>query len=65
MVYPGIRVPAKAAHTATVIFLHGLGDSPAGWVFFAQEAARQGRLKHVKFVLLRHLTSRLPLIMVW
>lgn len=50
MVYPGIRIPPKSAHTATVIFLHGLGDSPMGWVFFAQEAARQGRLKHVKFV---------------
>lgn len=50
MVYPGIRIPAKSAHTATVIFLHGLGDTPMGWTFFAQEAARQGRLKHVKFV---------------
>lgn len=50
MVYPGIRHPAKAAHTATVIFLHGLGDSPLGWTFFAEEAARQNRLNHVKFI---------------
>lgn len=48
--YPGLRIPARAAQTATVIFLHGLGDSPEGWVFLAQEAARQNRLPHVKFV---------------
>ncbi|KAG5456312.1 MAG: hypothetical protein BJ554DRAFT_3982 [Olpidium bornovanus] len=24
-------VPAKSTHTATVIFLHGLGDSGQGW----------------------------------
>lgn len=48
--YPGLRIPARTAQTATVIFLHGLGDSPEGWAFLAQEAARQRRLQHVKFV---------------
>jgi predicted esterase len=28
---PVITVPSVAKHTATVIFLHGLGDSGAGW----------------------------------
>lgn len=50
MSYPALRHPAKVAHTATVIFLHGLGDSPLGWSFFAEEAVRQNRLQHVKFV---------------
>lgn len=30
-------VKAKAAHTATVIFLHGLGDSGRGWAPFLPE----------------------------
>lgn len=48
--YPAVRIPAKAAHTATVIFLHGLGDSGAGWMFLAEEARKAQRLNHVKFV---------------
>lgn len=51
MVYPSVRVAAKAAHTASVIFLHGLGDTGHGWSFLAQEAARLGPLlDHVQFV---------------
>ena len=30
-------VPAKTAHSATVIFSHGLGDSGAGWSFLAEQ----------------------------
>ncbi|KAJ1740383.1 hypothetical protein LPJ68_003825 [Coemansia sp. RSA 1086] len=42
-------VRATSAHTATVIFIHGLGDSGAGWQPVAQILSRT--LPHVKFVL--------------
>ena len=50
MVYPAVRIPAKRAQTASFIFLHGLGDSGEGWSFLAEEAARQNKLQHVKFI---------------
>lgn len=50
MVYPAIRIPAQETHTASFIFLHGLGDNGRGWTFLAEEAIRQNRLKHVKFI---------------
>jgi predicted esterase len=51
MVYPAIRMPAlKTPATATVIFLHGLGDSGSGWSFLAEEAMKQKKLQHVNFV---------------
>lgn len=31
-----IRVPAKANHTASVIWLHGLGDTGQGWKFISR-----------------------------
>jgi len=31
-----IRVPATEAHSATVIWLHGLGDTGRGWSFLAK-----------------------------
>lgn len=37
-------------HTATVIFLHGLGDSGMGWRFLADTARSQNILSGVKFV---------------
>ncbi|TFL05819.1 Phospholipase/carboxylesterase [Pterulicium gracile] len=40
-----------AKHTATVIFVHGLGDSGHGWAPLAQQFARDPRLQHVKWVL--------------
>lgn len=46
---PSIVLPARTAHTATVIFLHGLGDSGAGWEPVAQMLAPQ--LPHVKWIL--------------
>lgn len=30
-----IRVPAKGTHSASVIWLHGLGDTGAGWKFLS------------------------------
>ncbi|KNE56593.1 hypothetical protein AMAG_02387 [Allomyces macrogynus ATCC 38327] len=39
---------AKAKHTASVIFLHGLGDSGAGWAGIAPMLANA--LPHVKWV---------------
>lgn len=50
MVYPAIRIPAKDTHTASFIFLHGLGDNGRGWTFLAEEAQRQNRLAHIKFI---------------
>jgi Phospholipase/Carboxylesterase len=31
-----IRVPAKGTHSASVIWLHGLGDSGDGWKFMSK-----------------------------
>lgn len=31
--------PLRAPHTSTLIFLHGLGDSGAGWAFLAKDLA--------------------------
>ncbi|KXS12010.1 putative acyl-protein thioesterase [Gonapodya prolifera JEL478] len=42
-------IPAKIAHTATVLILHGLGDSGHGWAPIATALAPL--LPHVKFVL--------------
>ncbi|KAI7902766.1 Phospholipase/carboxylesterase/thioesterase [Cokeromyces recurvatus] len=37
MVFPSIIVSAKTKQTATVLWLHGLGDTGAGWSFLAEE----------------------------
>ncbi|KAF9995541.1 hypothetical protein BGZ80_009026 [Entomortierella chlamydospora] len=39
---------ASSNHSATVIFIHGLGDSGAGWAPVGQELGRY--LPHVKFI---------------
>ncbi|KAJ2374123.1 hypothetical protein GGI05_007345, partial [Coemansia sp. RSA 2603] len=44
-----VVVKARQAHTATLIFIHGLGDSGYGWKPVAEVLSRQ--LPHVKFVL--------------
>ncbi|CAM0137379.1 hypothetical protein VKS41_003264 [Umbelopsis sp. WA50703] len=36
-----VLIQPKASHTGTVIWLHGLGDSGAGWSFMAEHLARQ------------------------
>jgi lysophospholipase II len=41
-----IVVPALGAHSATVIMLHGLGDSGQGW----QSLAPRMNLPHAKFI---------------
>ncbi|KAL7905926.1 Phospholipase/Carboxylesterase domain-containing protein [Trichoderma velutinum] len=43
--------PALGRHTATVIFIHGLGDSGSGWADAVQMWQRKHRLDEVKFVL--------------
>ncbi|KAJ3145454.1 hypothetical protein HDU89_007079 [Geranomyces variabilis] len=44
-----VVVPATAKHSATVFFLHGLGDSGAGWAPVAKMLSPA--LPHVKWVL--------------
>ncbi|KAI8076790.1 Phospholipase/carboxylesterase/thioesterase [Halteromyces radiatus] len=44
-----VVVGAKAKHTATVLFFHGLGDSGHGWSFLADELS--GLFPYVKWVL--------------
>jgi len=46
---PAVTVPAQKDHSATVIFLHGLGDTGRGWAPQMAEFAES--LPHVKFVL--------------
>lgn len=50
MSYSAVRIPATRTPSASIIFLHGLGDSGSGWAFLAEEARRQKRLQHVNFV---------------
>ncbi|KAI0147422.1 Phospholipase/carboxylesterase/thioesterase [Xylariaceae sp. FL1272] len=42
---------AVAKHTATVIFMHGLGDTGFGWASAVEMWQKRGKLNHVKFVL--------------
>jgi len=44
-------VPSGGKHTATVIFMHGLGDSGYGWKPVADQLSRDQGLQHVKWVL--------------
>lgn len=44
-------VPPGGKHTATVIFMHGLGDSGYGWKPVADQLSRDQGLQHVKWVL--------------
>ncbi|KAI1488405.1 Phospholipase/Carboxylesterase-domain-containing protein [Biscogniauxia mediterranea] len=48
---PPLVFPAAAKHTATVIFVHGLGDTGYGWASAAENWRRRQRLDEVKFVL--------------
>ncbi|CAJ2504563.1 Uu.00g119570.m01.CDS01 [Anthostomella pinea] len=43
--------PAAAKHTATVIFVHGLGDTGHGWASAVENWRRRQRLDEVKFIL--------------
>ncbi|KAL8413541.1 hypothetical protein RB594_004978 [Gaeumannomyces avenae] len=46
-----LRFPAVARHTATVIFVHGLGDSGHGWASAVENWRRRSKLDQVKFIL--------------
>lgn len=48
---PPILFPATARHTATVIFVHGLGDTGHGWAGAVENWRRRQRLDEVKFIL--------------
>ncbi len=43
--------PPVAKHTATVIFVHGLGDTGHGWASAVENWRRRQRLDEVKFIL--------------
>ncbi|KAF4983154.1 hypothetical protein FZEAL_1377 [Fusarium zealandicum] len=43
--------PAASRHTATVIFVHGLGDTGHGWASSVENWRRRQRLDEVKFIL--------------
>lgn len=44
-----VVIDATAPHTATVIWLHGLGDSGIGWVFLTEELGP--KFPHIKWIL--------------
>ncbi|KLO18310.1 Phospholipase/carboxylesterase [Schizopora paradoxa] len=46
-----IVVQATAKHTATIIFVHGLGDTGRGWKPVADMFSRDEELQHVKWIL--------------
>ncbi|KAK3383588.1 Phospholipase/carboxylesterase/thioesterase [Lasiosphaeria ovina] len=48
---PPLLFPATARHTATVIFVHGLGDTGHGWSDAVENWRRRQRLEEVKFIL--------------
>ncbi|KAJ4416578.1 hypothetical protein N0V85_002240 [Neurospora sp. IMI 360204] len=48
---PPLLFPAVARHTATVIFVHGLGDTGHGWASAVEQWRRRQRLDEVKFIL--------------
>jgi len=48
---PPLLFPATARHTATVIFVHGLGDTGHGWASAVENWRRRQRLDEVKFIL--------------
>jgi len=46
-----ITVVPKGRHTATVIFMHGLGDSGYGWKPVAEQISRRSEFQHIKWIL--------------
>ncbi|KAI4595417.1 hypothetical protein KJ359_006762 [Pestalotiopsis sp. 9143b] len=49
---PPLLFPAPASrHTATVIFIHGLGDTGYGWADAVENWRRRSKLDQVKFIL--------------
>ncbi|ORY60550.1 Phospholipase/carboxylesterase/thioesterase [Pseudomassariella vexata] len=48
---PPLLFPPASRHTATVIFVHGLGDTGYGWAQTVENWRRRSRLDEVKFIL--------------
>ncbi|KIY73965.1 Phospholipase/carboxylesterase [Cylindrobasidium torrendii FP15055 ss-10] len=46
-----LTVGPSAAHKATIVFIHGLGDSGHGWEPVARMLGQDPGLKHVKWIL--------------
>lgn len=46
-----LRIAAPTKGTASIILLHGLGDSGQGWSFLASECHQKPNLRHINFVL--------------
>jgi len=55
-----IAIKPATAHTATVIFLHGLGDSGAGW-YDGMKIVQELENQHIKFILPSASTQRVTL----
>ncbi|KAH3679719.1 hypothetical protein WICMUC_000750 [Wickerhamomyces mucosus] len=46
-----LRIPSKAVKpTATVIFVHGLGDSGHGWKFLSDLSRQSSEFDHISFI---------------
>jgi len=62
-----LTVPAATKHTATVIFVHGLGDTGDGWRPVADMFKVDPQLAHVKWVLphspVRPVTANMGIVM--
>ena len=48
---PPLLFAPNKKHTASVIFLHGLGDSGHGWADAVENWRRRSKLDEVKFIL--------------
>jgi predicted esterase len=48
---PPLLFPPAKKHTATVIFVHGLGDTGYGWADAVENWRRRSKLDEVKFIL--------------
>lgn len=46
-----LRIASPTKGTASIILLHGLGDSGQGWSFLASECHEKPSLRHINFVL--------------
>ena len=57
-----IRIPSVAEHTASVIFMHGLGDSGSGWRFLADQYRGMKKLDHVAFIFPNAPTQKVTLV---
>lgn len=47
---PVIRIPAPLEATASMIIIHGLGDSGDGWTFMADQFQKHKEFQHINFI---------------